>query len=68
VKGKMNSAAVAGFIGSRRGRFFIVVDEAPQKRAGVKPGDAVKVEVQPRNVLKTVSPQSSQSTRRKTRG
>jgi len=47
VRGTIAGVAFEGWIGRRRGRFFILVDEELRRRAGISPGDRVAVSVAP---------------------
>ena len=48
VEGTMNRTPFESWIGHRWGRFFILVDQAQQKRIRAKVGDVVAVAVSPR--------------------
>src|SRR5215510_11111884 len=48
VRGRVNGVPFAGWIGHRWGRFFLLVDEHLQRRAGVAVGDMVQIAVEPR--------------------
>jgi len=48
VQGTLNGRPFDGWIGNRRGKFFILVDEELREAARVRVGDIVKVEVAPR--------------------
>ena len=47
VRGTIDGTAFEGWIGKRRGRRFIIVDQALRKRAGVSVGDLVEIVVEP---------------------
>jgi hypothetical protein len=48
VRGFVNGVPFEGWIGRRWGRFFLLVDEAVQRRAGAGIGDMLQVVVEPR--------------------
>jgi hypothetical protein len=48
VRGKIDGVRFDGWIGRRWGRFFLLVDAALQRKAGVKVGDMLQVELAPR--------------------
>jgi hypothetical protein len=50
VRGTIDGTPFDGWIGKRRGRRFIIIDQALRKRAGVTIGDVVEVTVEPRRL------------------
>ena len=55
VTGAMNGAKFDGWIGFRWGRYFIIVDAALRKAAGIGVGDSVDVVVRPTTSAKALA-------------
>jgi hypothetical protein len=53
VRGTMNGCRFEGWIGSRWGKFFILVDEELQQKTGAAVGDMVRVAIEPRPAAPT---------------
>ncbi|MFY0571395.1 DUF1905 domain-containing protein [Archangium lansingense] len=48
VQGRLNGSPFVGEVGFRRRKFYILLDEELQRVAGLSPGDAVEVVIEPR--------------------
>jgi hypothetical protein len=53
VKGTANGARFDGYIGERWGRFFLALDAALRKAAGVVAGDTVAIAIEPAKTAET---------------
>ena len=48
VQGRLNGCPFEGEVGFRRRKFYMLLDEELQRVAGLSPGDAVEVVIEPR--------------------
>jgi hypothetical protein len=56
VRGTIDGTPFDGWIGKRRGRRFIIIDQALRKSAGVTIGDIVELTVEPRSKASPPNP------------